>query len=89
MSIKPQKKTEIITQHRRHEKDSGSPEVQVAVLSEHITSLTEHMKTHKSDMHSRRGLLAMVSKRRSLLRYLKTHNSERHAALIKDLGLRG
>ena len=88
MSITAEKKAEVITQHRRDENDTGSPEVQAAVLTTRILNLTEHMKTHKKDFHSRRGLLMMVSKRRRLLDYLKSRNQPRYADLIKSLGLR-
>ncbi len=84
---KEQKRT-IIDEHRLHENDSGSPEVQVALLTEKINQLTEHFRVHKTDHHSRRGLLRMVGQRRRLLQYLKDTEVERYRALIKKLGLR-
>jgi small subunit ribosomal protein S15 len=83
-----ERKTEVIGQYRTHDSDTGSPEVQVALLSERITYLTEHFKTHGKDHHSRRGLLKMVGQRRRLLDYLKRKDADRYAALIKKLGLR-
>ena len=88
MSIEPKKKQAVIKKYATNAKDTGSPEVQVAVLSERIKNLTEHMKTHKKDMGSRRGLLTMVANRRSLLNYLKKVDSKRYEALIDSLGLR-
>ena len=88
MSITAERKTELITQHARGDNDTGSAEVQVAILTERIVNLTEHFKTHKKDNHSRRGLLKMVSKRRSLLDHLKKSDNARYAALIETLGLR-
>ena len=88
MSITPEKKTELIKQYGRAEGDTGSPEVQVSVLSERIGNLTEHMKVHKKDFHSRRGLLKMVGRRRGLLDYLKRKNPDRYEEMIKALGLR-
>ncbi|MCF8054986.1 MAG: 30S ribosomal protein S15 [Deltaproteobacteria bacterium] len=82
------RKTEIITDFRSHEKDTGSPEVQVAILSGKIAYLTEHLKSHDKDHHSRRGLLKMVSKRRGLLEYLKKRDIERYRGLIARLGIR-
>lgn len=81
-------KEEIIQEHRTHEGDTGSPEVQVAVLTRRINHLTEHVRTHKHDYHSRRGLLQMVGKRRRLLKYLQKKDIERYRALIAKLGLR-
>ncbi len=81
-------KEEIIQEHRVHEEDTGSPEVQVAVLTRRIAHLTEHLREHKHDYHSRRGLLKMVGKRRRLLRYLQKKDVERYRALIAKLGLR-
>ena len=83
-----QNKEEIIEEHRKHEGDTGSPEVQVAVLTRHITHLTEHLREHKHDYHSRRGLLKMVGKRRRLLKYLQKKDVERYRTLIAKLGLR-
>lgn len=88
MSITPEKKTELIKQYARAEGDTGSPEVQVSVLSERIGNLTEHLKVHKKDFHSRRGLLKMVGRRRGLLDYLKRKNPGRYEEMIKSLGLR-
>ncbi len=88
MSITPQRKAALIKEHARSEGDTGSPEVQVAILTERIVNLTEHFKTNKKDNHSRRGLLAMVSQRRSLLDYLNKVDSTRYQDLIKKLGLR-
>lgn len=86
--ITKEDKTKVITDFRRAETDTGSPEVQVAVLSKRIEELTEHLKTHKKDHHSRRGLLKMVGRRRRLLGYLKREDIERYRALIERLGLR-
>ena len=88
MSIEAAKKAELIKEFARTEGDTGSPEVQVAVLTERIKNLTEHMGTHKKDFHSRRGLLAMVSQRRRLLDYLKSKNQPRYESIIQQLGLR-
>ena len=86
--IQVEKKTELVAKFRTHEKDTGSPEVQVAILSERITELTEHFKTHKKDHHSRRGLLKMVSQRRRLLDYVKGKDQNRYKKLIDALGIR-
>ncbi|HLY99754.1 MAG TPA: 30S ribosomal protein S15 [Candidatus Angelobacter sp.] len=83
-----EQKTEVIHRYRRSESDTGSPEVQIAVLSERIGELTEHFKTHKKDHASRRGLLMMVSKRRRLLDYLKKYDTERYKDVIQKLGIR-
>lgn len=88
MSIEPKKKQALVKKYATNPKDTGSPEVQVAVLTERIKNLTEHMKTHKKDMGSRRGLLTMVANRRSLLNYLKKVDSKRYETLIDSLGLR-
>ena len=88
MSITVERKAELVKEHGRGEGDTGSPEVQVAILTDRIQTLTEHFKTHKKDNHSRRGLLMLVNKRRSLLDYLKRKDHDRYAALIKKLGLR-
>ena len=88
MSITALRKTELIHTHARSEGDTGSAEVQVAILSERIANLTEHFKSHKKDHHSRRGLLNMVSQRRSLLDHLKSTDEGRYQALIATLGLR-
>jgi small subunit ribosomal protein S15 len=84
----PEKKKEIIDDFRVHPSDTGSPEVQIALLSERITYLTEHFKSHKKDHHSRRGLLKLVGQRRQLLNYLKRKNVERYNTVIERLGLR-
>jgi small subunit ribosomal protein S15 len=83
-----EKKSEIIKTHKRHESDTGSPEVQIAILTERITYLTEHFKVHKKDHHSRRGLLKIVGQRRRLLDYLKGKDVERYRAIIQKLGIR-
>jgi small subunit ribosomal protein S15 len=83
-----ERKQELIEKFKTHEGDTGSPEVQVALLSERITYLTEHFRTHKKDHHSRRGLLKIVGQRRRLLDYLKGKSVERYRALIKELGIR-
>lgn len=88
MSITAERKAELIQQHATKQGDTGSPEVQVAILSERIANLTEHFKTHKKDNHSRRGLLKLVSQRRRLLDYLKDREPPRYQALIERLGLR-
>ena len=88
MSITAEKKQELIKEFAIKEGDTGSPEVQVAILSHRIATLTEHFKGHKKDNHSRRGLLTLVSTRRSLLDYLKKKDDARYQALIKELGLR-
>jgi small subunit ribosomal protein S15 len=88
MAITAEKKKEVISQFRRDEKDSGSPEVQVAVLTERINNLTQHLRDHKHDFASRRGLLQMVSTRNRLLRYLARTNRASYQALIGKLGLR-
>jgi small subunit ribosomal protein S15 len=83
-----EQKQTVITTYRTHDSDTGSPEVQIALLSERIGQLTEHFKTHKKDHASRRGLLMLVSKRRSLLDYLKKYDSERYKDVISKLGIR-
>lgn len=88
MSLEKEKKQTIIGSFKTHEKDTGSPEVQIAILSERITYLTEHFKTHKNDHHSRRGLLKLVSQRRSLLDYLKAKSKGRYEKVVERLGLR-
>ena len=88
MAMVQDKKTELVQKFRRHESDTGSPEVQVALLSERITYLTEHFKTHKKDHHSRRGLLKLVGQRRRLLDYLRTVDQSRYKTLIDQLGIR-
>ena len=86
--LEAEKKVAVVQKFRVHEKDTGSPEVQVALLSERITYLTEHFKTHKKDHHSRRGLLKLVGQRRRLLDYLKDKNQSRYKKLIDSLGIR-
>ena len=88
MSITLERKAELIQSHGRSQGDTGSAEVQVAILSERIANLTDHFKTHKKDNHSRRGLLKMVSQRRRLLDHLKTSDVARYQAIIEKLGLR-
>lgn len=88
MSLEKDKKQSIISEYKTHEKDTGSPEVQIAILSERIGYLTEHFKTHQKDHHSRRGLLKMVSQRRRLLDYLKGSSKERYEKVVERLGLR-
>ena len=88
MSITAERKTQVVSDYALHEGDTGSPEVQVAILSERIGNLTEHLKTHKKDFHSRRGLLIMVGQRRRLLDYLKRKDQSRYESLIQRLGLR-
>ena len=86
--ILKEKKTNIITEYQTHEGDTGSPEVQVAILTARINELNDHLKLHKKDHHSRRGLLKMVGQRRSMLNYLKKIDIERYRTLISKLGLR-
>jgi len=88
MAMVAEKKTELVTKYRRHDKDTGSPEVQVAIITERIAYLTEHFKTHKSDHHSRRGLLKLVGRRRRLLEYLKREDIQRYRDIVAKLGLR-
>ena len=88
MAMSTEKKQEIIAEYRTHETDTGSPEVQIALLSYEIAHLTEHLKAHKKDFHSRRGLLKMVGQRRSLLNYLKSKDIDRYRNIINRLGLR-
>jgi small subunit ribosomal protein S15 len=88
MSITTERKATLITEYAVKQGDTGSPEVQVAILSERIVNLTEHFKVHKKDKHSRRGLLMLVSRRRRLLDYVKRKDGERYATLIQRLGLR-
>lgn len=89
MTITAERKQEIMQTYAQHKGDTGSPEVQVAVLSERIKNLTEHLKFHKKDFHTRRGLLKMVGHRRGLLNYLKNKNKNRYAEIVEKLGLRG
>ncbi len=88
MALAADLKKQVITKYRVHKADTGSPEVQVAILSRQIAVLTEHFKTHKKDHHSRRGLLTMVARRRRLLKYLKDRSPERYQTLIQKLGIR-
>ena len=88
MSITTERKLDVIKDYATHEGDTGSPEVQVAILTERITNLTDHLKTHKKDIHSRRGLLIMVGQRRRLLDYVKRKDQSRYEGLIKRLGIR-
>jgi small subunit ribosomal protein S15 len=88
MSITAERKSALMKEHAREPNDTGSPEVQVAILTERITNLTEHFKTHVKDNHSRRGLLKLVSQRRSLLDYVKRKDESRYRSLIEKLGIR-
>jgi small subunit ribosomal protein S15 len=88
MAITKERKNELINEYKTHESDTGSPEVQIAVLTEEINTLNEHLRTHKKDHHSRRGLLKMVGKRRNLLTYLRNKDVQRYRELINKLGLR-
>ncbi|MRH42307.1 30S ribosomal protein S15 [Aquibacillus halophilus] len=88
MAITQERKNEIIGEYKTHDSDTGSPEVQIAVLTEEITTLNEHLRVHKKDHHSRRGLLKMVGKRRNLLNYLRNKDVTRYRDLIQKLGLR-
>jgi small subunit ribosomal protein S15 len=88
MALAVEQKSRVIGKYKIHKSDSGSPEVQVALLSQRIQQLTEHFKTHQKDHHSRRGLLTMVARRRKLLNYLKDRSPERYQALIQSLGIR-
>ena len=88
MVLAKERKSELIGSYQTHSSDTGSPEVQVAILSERISYLTDHFKTHAKDHHSRRGLIRMVNQRRKLLDYLKRKNTDRYSDLIKRLGLR-
>ncbi|WP_066053400.1 30S ribosomal protein S15 [Robertmurraya korlensis] len=88
MAITKERKNELISEYKTHESDTGSPEVQIAVLTEEINNLNEHLRTHKKDHHSRRGLLKMVGRRRNLLTYLRNKDVTRYRELITKLGLR-
>jgi small subunit ribosomal protein S15 len=88
MTMDSMRKQDVISQFRLHEKDTGSPEVQIALLTERINYLTEHLKVHKKDNHSRRGLLKMVGRRRSLLNYLRKTDAERYRNILEKLQLR-
>ncbi len=87
MPLSKEEKWEIIRQFQRHENDTGSPEVQIAILTQRINRLTEHLKKHKKDIHSRRGLIGMVNKRRKLLEYLKETDYKRYLEVVQKLGL--
>ncbi len=86
--LKTKKKEKIIKDHKKHEQDTGSPEVQIALLSEQIKELLSHLKKHPKDLHSKKGLLKMVSKRRNLLKFLKSESTRRYNAIIKKVGLK-
>ncbi|MCG7339608.1 30S ribosomal protein S15 [Staphylococcus sp. ACRSN] len=88
MAISQERKNELIQEYRTHEADTGSPEVQIAVLTAEISALNDHLRTHKKDHHSRRGLLKMVGRRRHLLNYLRNKDIQRYRELIKSLGIR-
>ena len=88
MSLTKEKKSEVIGKFASHEGDTGSPEVQVALLTARINDLTEHLRTHRKDHHSRRGLLMLVGQRRRLLNYLNRHDVERYRSIVQELGLR-
>ena len=88
MGLASTRKRDVITRFRKHESDTGSPEVQIALLTERITYLTEHFKVHAKDHHSRRGLLMLVGQRRRLLDYLRGRNTDRYQAVVKELGIR-
>jgi len=89
MALSKEQKDQVITKHKKHDNDSGSPEVQIALLTERINTLQGHFKEHAKDHHSRRGLLKMVGQRKRLLNYLKKKNLDGYRVLIKELGLRG
>jgi small subunit ribosomal protein S15 len=89
MVFEREKKRELIAEYRAHDQDTGSPEVQIALLTERIRYLTEHFRVHKKDHHSRRGLLKLVGQRRSLLNYLKRRKIERYRSVVERLGIRG
>ena len=88
MSLAAQAKKAVVDKYKQHEGDTGSPEVQVALLTERLKQLDEHFKTHAKDFHSRRGLLKIVGQRRRMLEYLRTKSPDRYAKLVKDLGIR-
>ena len=88
MSLTAERKREIVAQHGKADSDTGSPEVQIALLTARINELTEHLREHRKDHHSRRGLLMLVGRRRRLLRYLQSRDIDRYRALIQELGLR-
>ena len=86
--LTPEQKEKAIKDHKLHEKDTGSPEVQITILTEEIKQLLKHLKTHKKDLHSKRGLLKMVSKRRKFLKYLKNTDKKRYNKIVKTMGLK-
>ncbi len=86
--LRPEEKTKVVKKYKLHDADTGSPEVQIALLTEEINRLLSHLKKHKKDLHSKRGLLKMVSKRRKLLKYLKKENEKRYNKIIKAIGLK-
>jgi small subunit ribosomal protein S15 len=88
MALAVEEKSQVISKYRIHKSDSGSPEVQIALLSQRISQLTNHLKSHRGDHHSTRGLLTMVARRRKLIKYLKDRSPERYQALIQSLGIR-
>ena len=88
MALAAEAKRQVVAKYKVHKTDTGSPEVQVAILSQRIVQLQDHFKTHQKDHHSRRGLLSMVARRRRLLKYLKSRNPERYKSLIQSLGIR-
>ena len=88
MPLHPLKKSDVVKEYQQHDKDTGSPEVQIALLTEHIKNLTEHLKSNKKDFTSRRGLLMMVGTRRKLLKYLRSRTPERYQSVVQRLGLR-
>lgn len=88
MAMTPKDKNNVVEKYRKHEKDSGSPEVQIAIFTKRIEELTQHLKKHRKDYATRRGLLMLVGQRTSLLRYLKKKDVSRYQAIIKDLGIR-
>lgn len=89
MALNKEQKQKLVSNFRLHERDTGSPEVQIAILTERINLLTEHLKVHKKDKHSRRGLIKMVNERRRHLQYLAKHHQERYEKIVTSLGLRG
>ncbi|MCX7732526.1 MAG: 30S ribosomal protein S15 [candidate division WOR-3 bacterium] len=89
MALSKEKKQKLVTTFRLHERDTGSPEVQIAILTERINQLTEHLKVHKKDKHSRRGLIKLVNERRRHLQYLAKHHQDRYEKIVASLGLRG
>lgn len=88
MALTKEQKDQVIEKYRKHDQDSGSPEVQIALLTQRITHLTEHLQTHRLDHHTRRGLLLLVGQRRRLLNYLRSRDVERYRSLVEELGLR-